>query len=432
MIIKDNKLIIPKSSSTPSGTIQVASDKSISHRAIMCGAIAEGVTKIENLLLADDVLNTVQAFRALGIDISIDENGKAVVIGGELKKSKNSLFMGNSGTSTRLLIGILSHLPFETTLFGDASLEKRPMNRVVVPLRKMGAKIIAIGEKEHLPLTISGGGLRAIEYLSPIASAQVKSAILFAGLRANGITSVTEPSLSRDHTEKMLTAFGVEIIHDGLKVSVYGGQRLRAQNITIPADISSAAYFMVLGLTAKNSKITIQNVGVNQTRTGIIDVICAMGGDIKLLNMKNNAEPAADITVASSELHGIVIEGDIIPRLIDEIPIIAVMAAFSKGKTVIRNAEELKVKESNRILTTVEMINSFGGKAVSTDDGMVIMGKNETKPRSFKIDAGGDHRIAMSSAIMAVSGGVECEIDNAGTILTSFPSFVDVLSFLLK
>ena len=426
MILKNNTIFIKKEEIMPKATIKVASDKSISHRAVICGALANGTTVVKNILLAEDTLNTIAAFKALGTDIEINDDNEVIIngCGGDFSQSEAPLYMGNSGTTTRLMMGVLSHLPFETTLTGDESLNKRPMNRVALPLKKMGADIIANGEEGTLPITVSGGKLEGIDHISPIASAQVKSAILLAGLFADGKSSVTEPSLSRDHTERMLTQFGAKINRVGLRVSVRGGQKLTGQEVVVPADISSAAYFMALGLLCDNAEIIIENVGINPTRTGIIDVIKMMGGDIELLNETNNIEPAADIKITQSHLDGVTIGGSIIPRLIDEIPIIAVMAAFADGQTIIKDAAELKVKESNRIDSTVNMIKSFGGDITPTDDGFIINGNPNMAGNNFKINANGDHRIAMSSAILALSGKVECEIKGADSILTSFPDFI--------
>ena len=420
---------IYKDECAPRGIIEVAGDKSISHRAVMFGAISSGKTVAKNILLSEDTENTIAAFRALAIDI--EQSGNEVIIhGGELKEPNKPLYMGNSGTTTRLIMGILSHLPFETTLTGDHSLTRRPMNRVAIPLRQMGANISATDDSETLPLTICGSNLKAIDYVSKTASAQVKSAILLAGLNADGVTSVTEPALSRDHTERMLQIFGAKISRNGLTVSIEGGQKLTGQEINVPGDISSAAFFMVLGCAHKCADIIIQNVGINPTRTGILDVLAQMGADVTLQNENMGFEPTADIRIKSSELRGTVIGGDIIPRLIDELPIIAVAALFADGKTVIKDAAELKVKESNRIESTARLITAFGGKVTTTDDGMIIEGREHLSPRDFTIDAEGDHRTAMSAAILAVLGNVECEIMGASSILTSFPTFTKILTDL--
>ena len=327
------------------GTMKVPGDKSISHRAVMLGSIAHGKTIVKGLLTGDDCLNTIDCFRKLGVHIV--QNGDYAEIDGKgiegLKEPAEVLDVGNSGTTIRLLLGILSNLPFHTTVIGDESIAKRPMDRVTIPLKSMGAKIDGRAEGSLTPLSIRGGGLSGIDYQSPVASAQVKSAILLAGLHAQGTTSVIEPEDSRDHTERMLQAFGVDVHVDDLKKSLTGGQKLFGTNIQVPGDISSAAFFLVAGAIIPDSEITIKNVGMNETRTGILDVLEQMGANISIENIQDHvAEPYADIIIRTSSLKGIEISGEIIPRLIDEIPIIALAATQAEGKTIIKDAAELK------------------------------------------------------------------------------------------
>ncbi|MBY0050383.1 3-phosphoshikimate 1-carboxyvinyltransferase [Brevibacillus agri] len=411
------------------GTVRVPGDKSISHRAVMFGALAEGVTTIEGFLPGADCLSTISCFRRLGIEI--EQQGDKVTVHGKgwygLREPLQHLDVGNSGTTIRLMSGIMATQPFHVVMEGDESIAKRPMRRVIGPLRQMGAKIDGRKDGEFTPLSIRGGKLEAIAYQSPVASAQVKSAILLAGLQANGVTSVTEPHLSRDHTERMLQAFGVSVVRDGLTVSVEGGQKLTGRAISVPGDISSAAFLIAAVMVVPGSSLLIENVGINPSRTGIIDVVKAMGGSLELLNERVvNEEPVADLLVTHSELHGIEIAGDIIPRLIDEIPVIAVMATQAKGKTVIRDAEELKVKETDRIATVVSQLSKFGGRVTPTEDGMIIEG--ETPLTGAVIDSMGDHRIGMAMAIAGLAAIGETGIENEEAIDVSFPGFHELLT----
>ncbi|EJL40905.1 3-phosphoshikimate 1-carboxyvinyltransferase [Brevibacillus agri] len=411
------------------GTVRVPGDKSISHRAVMFGALAEGVTTIEGFLPGADCLSTISCFRRLGIEI--EQQGDKVTVHGKgwygLREPLQHLDVGNSGTTIRLMSGIMATQPFHVVMEGDESIAKRPMRRVIGPLRQMGAKIDGRKDGEFTPLSIRGGKLEAIAYQSPVASAQVKSAILLAGLQANGVTSVTEPHLSRDHTERMLQAFGVSVVRDGLTVSVEGGQKLTGRAISVPGDISSAAFLIAAVMVVPGSSLLIENVGINPSRTGIIDVVKAMGGSLELLNERVvNEEPVADLLVTHSELHGIEIAGDIIPRLIDEIPVIAVMATQAKGKTVIRDAEELKVKETDRIATVVSQLSKFGGRVTPTEDGMIIEG--ETPLTGAVIDSMGDHRIGMAMAIAGLAATGETGIENEEAIDVSFPGFHELLT----
>lgn len=411
------------------GTVRVPGDKSISHRAVMFGALAEGVTTIEGFLPGADCLSTISCFRRLGIEI--EQQGDKVTVHGKgwygLREPLQHLDVGNSGTTIRLMSGIMATQPFHVVMEGDESIAKRPMRRVIGPLRQMGAKIDGRKDGEFTPLSIRGGKLEAIAYQSPVASAQVKSAILLAGLQANGVTSVTEPHLSRDHTERMLQAFGVSVVREGLTVSVEGGQKLTGRAISVPGDISSAAFLIAAVMVVPGSSLLIENVGINPSRTGIIDVVKAMGGSLELLNERVvNEEPVADLLVTHSELHGIEIAGDIIPRLIDEIPVIAVMATQAKGKTVIRDAEELKVKETDRIATVVSQLSKFGGRVTPTEDGMIIEG--ETPLTGAVIDSMGDHRIGMAMAIAGLAATGETGIENEEAIDVSFPGFHELLT----
>lgn len=410
------------------GTVRVPGDKSISHRAVMFGALAEGTTTISGFLPGADCLSTISCFRRMGI--AIEQQGDQVVVHGKgwfgLEEPKEKLDVGNSGTTIRLISGILSTQPFHVVLEGDESIAKRPMRRVVGPLRQMGAKIDGRKNGEFTPLAIRGTELTGIHFESPVASAQVKSAILLAGLQAKGVTSVREPHLSRDHTERMLAAFGVDVVRDGLLVSVEGGQRLVGREISVPGDISSAAFLIAAVMMVPGSALVIEHVGMNPTRTGIVDVVRAMGGRIELHNERIvNEEPVADLHVHHSELTGTVIEGDIIPRLIDEIPVIAVLATQASGTTVIRDAEELKVKETDRIATVVSELSKFGANVTPTEDGMIVVGK--TALTGASIDSMGDHRIGMAMAIAGLAAEGETQIANAEAIDVSFPGFASLL-----
>ncbi len=404
------------------GEITVPGDKSISHRAVMLGALADGTTRINGFLRGADCLSTIDCFRKMGI--KIEESNDTVTVYGKglhgLSTPSETLYTGNSGTTTRLLCGILAGQPFDTTITGDASICKRPMGRVTKPLELMGADI----ENEYCPLIIHGKKLHGIEYDMPVASAQVKTAIILAGLYSEGETVINEKEKSRDHTELMLKAMGANIKVDGLTIRVNKTESLKPQNITVPGDISSAAFFMVLGTIMPESKITIKNVGINPTRTGIIDVMREMGANITILNKRTEGgELAADITVETSRLHGTEICGDIIPRLIDELPIIATAAVFADGKTVIRDAQELKVKETNRIRAVVDEFKKAGIDITETDDGMIINGGKPIHGADFVTY--GDHRMAMSLAILAQLAEGNSTLDDAKCVDVSYPSFFD-------
>ena len=404
------------------GQIKVPGDKSISHRAVMLGSLANGVTEISGFLKGADCLSTIDCFRKMGIDIDI--NGENVTVHGNglrgLKKPDEMLYTGNSGTTTRLLCGILAGQNFDTSITGDASIQKRPMGRVVKPLSMMGAKI----ENEYCPLYITGTKLHGIDYKMPVASAQVKTAIILAGLYADGETVIHEIEKSRDHTELMLSAMGADLTVDNLDITVKHTNDITAVNVDVPGDISSAAFFLVLGAIMPNSQITVTNVGINPTRTGIIDVLKDMGADITLENVHTSAgETVADITVRSSSLKGTTIGGDIIPRLIDELPIIAVAAVFADGQTVIKDAQELKVKETNRIRAVVDEFNKCGIDITETDDGMIINGGKSIHGADFKTY--GDHRMAMSLTVLAQLADGESTLDDSDCACVSYPTFFD-------
>jgi 3-phosphoshikimate 1-carboxyvinyltransferase len=404
------------------GQIKVPGDKSISHRAVMLGSLANGVTEISGFLKGADCLSTIDCFRKMGIDIDI--NGENVTVHGNglrgLKKPDEMLYTGNSGTTTRLLCGILAGQNFDTSITGDASIQKRPMGRVVKPLSIMGAKI----ENEYCPLYITGTKLHGIDYKMPVASAQVKTAIILAGLYADGETVIHEIEKSRDHTELMLSSMGADLTIDNLDITVKPTNDLTAVNVDVPGDISSAAFFLVLGAIMPNSQITVTNVGINPTRTGIIDVLKDMGADITLENVHTSAgETVADITVRSSSLKGTTVGGDIIPRLIDELPIIAVAAVFADGQTVIKDAQELKVKETNRIRAVVDEFNKCGIDITETDDGMIINGGKSIHGADFKTY--GDHRMAMSLTVLAQLADSESTLDDSDCACVSYPTFFD-------
>lgn len=411
------------------GTITVPGDKSISHRSVMLGSLARGTTHISGFLMGEDCLSTIDCFRKMGVQIDVD--GTNVTIHGVglhgLKEPGEQLYTGNSGTTTRLISGILSGQDFSCSLTGDASICKRPMGRIITPLRQMGAAVCGIEDK-FCPLSYSPAALHGIEYVMPVASAQLKSAILLAGLYADAPTTVIEPAPSRDHTERMLRALGCNVESDGCRVTVYPPEELQAIDIDVPADISSAAYFLVAGAIVPNSEITIRRVGVNPTRTGILDALRMMGADIEESNYIDGAEPVCDLTVRTSKLHGVTISGDMIPRLIDELPVLAVAAAFAEGETIFQDAEELKVKESNRISAMVNELTRCGADAAETEDGMIIHGGRSLHAATF--ETYGDHRIAMSMAVCAKAICGSCEILDPKVVAISYPDFFDTLSAL--
>lgn len=414
------------------GTIRVPGDKSISHRSIIFGSLAEGETKVYDILRGEDVLSTMQVFRDLGVEIK-DKDGVVTIQGvgmDGLKAPQNALDMGNSGTSIRLISGVLAGADFEVEMFGDDSLSKRPMDRVTLPLKKMGVSISGQTERDLPPLHLKGTkNLTPIHYELPIASAQVKSALIFAALQAQGQSVIIEKECTRNHTEDMLHQFGGDLSVDGKKITVQGPQKLSGQTVVVPGDISSAAFWLVAGLIVPNSRVVLKNVGINETRTGIIDVIRAMGGKLDLTDIDPIAK-SATLTVETSDLKGTEIGGSLIPRLIDELPIIALLATQAQGQTVIKDAEELKVKETDRIQVVADALNSMGATITPTTDGMIIKGKSAL--HGAKVNTFGDHRIGMMTAIAAllVADG-EVELDRAEAINTSYPSFFDDLETLI-
>ena len=413
------------------GEITVPGDKSISHRSVMLGSIAKGGTKISGFLTGEDCLSTIDCFKKLGIDIEV--NGTDVTVHGKglkgLSAPAETLDVGNSGTTLRLMSGILSAQPFTTRLTGDSSIQKRPMGRVASPLGLMGAKITSENEKMTAPLTIEGQRLHGIDYTLPVASAQVKSALILAGLYADGETRITEPEATRDHTEIMLNYLGADIRKEGDTIVVRPAAELTGKDITVPGDISSAAYFIAAALISKDSEVLIKNVGVNPTRTGIITAFKAMGGNIELTNERTVCgEPVADILVRSSRLHGVVIKGAIIPKLIDEIPVIAAAACYASGETVIADAAELRVKESDRIKTMAAELGRMGATVIQTDDGMVILGGIPL--HGAVCESYNDHRVAMSVAVAALGAKGETQIKDCGCVDISFPGYFDALKSL--
>ena len=414
------------------GSIRVPGDKSISHRSIIFGSLAEGETKVYDILRGEDVLSTMQVFRDLGVEIE-DKEGIVTIQGvgmDGLKAPQNALDMGNSGTSIRLISGVLAGADFEVEMFGDDSLSKRPMDRVTLPLKKMGVSISGQTERDLPPLHLKGTkNLKPIHYELPIASAQVKSALIFAALQAQGQSVIIEKECTRNHTEDMLRQFGGDLCVDGKKITVQGPQKLSGQTVVVPGDISSAAFWLVAGLIVPNSRVVLKNVGINETRTGIIDVIRAMGGKLESTDIDPIAK-SATLTVETSDLKGTEIGGALIPRLIDELPIIALLATQAQGQTVIKDAEELKVKETDRIQVVADALNSMGAAITPTADGMIIKGKSTL--HGARVNTFGDHRIGMMTAIAAllVADG-EVELDRAEAINTSYPSFFDDLETLI-
>ncbi|MDO4294499.1 MAG: 3-phosphoshikimate 1-carboxyvinyltransferase [Eubacteriales bacterium] len=415
------------------GEVTVPGDKSISHRSVMFGAIAQGTTEVTNFLRGADCLSTISCFRKLGIEI--EERPEKIVVHGRglygLSAPSQVLDAGNSGTTTRLISGILAGQDFSCTLTGDASIQKRPMNRVIEPLSRMGADIKSERGNGCAPLLINGRPLCGIDYVSPVASAQVKSAVLLAGLYAKGQTRVTEPALSRNHTELMLAGFGADLKSCGNTAALTPGQPLYGQSVAVPGDISSAAYFLAAGLIVPHSEVLVRNVGINPTRAGILEVIRAMGGRLTVLNERLCAgEPVADLLVSSSSLTGTTVEKALIPALIDELPVIAVMAAFAHGTTVIRDAAELKVKESDRIRTVTEGLRAMGADVTPTEDGMIICGGRPL--HGAFVDSYLDHRIAMSFAVAALAADGSTRIKNADCVRISYPGFYEDLERLSR
>ncbi|MBP1949570.1 3-phosphoshikimate 1-carboxyvinyltransferase [Virgibacillus litoralis] len=409
------------------GILEIPGDKSISHRAVILGSLAKGTTKVTHFLTGEDCLRTINAFKLLGVDIEVDNTTLYIRSNGlsHFKEPKEPIYFGNSGTTARLMLGVLSGLPFFTTSYGDDSLTSRPMDRVIIPLEQMGASINGRSDASYLPLSISGGGLKGVQYVLPVKSAQVKSAILLASLFAEGTTEVIEPTPTRNHSENMLKAFGADItIEDTISIT---NEPLTATDVFVPGDISSAAFFMVAAAIVPGSNLTLKNVGLNFTRTGIIDVLTEMGASISISNKQTiSGEDFGDITISYSKLQGIVINGDIIPRLIDELPIIALLATQAEGETVIGDAEELRLKETDRIEAVVEGFTTLGAKVKSTKDGMIIEGNAVLGGGS--VNSYNDHRIAMMYAIASLITQKEVVIDDVSSIAISYPNFFQDLT----
>jgi 3-phosphoshikimate 1-carboxyvinyltransferase len=417
------------------GVITIPGDKSISHRSVMFGSIAKGTTKISHFLQGADCLSTISCFRKMGIKIENDSQQGTVIVHGKglhgLKKPDTLLDCGNSGTTTRLISGILAAQDFDVQLTGDESIRKRPMKRIMEPLSMMGADITSINGNGCAPLNISGKKLHSIHYTSPVASAQVKSSILLAGLYAEGKTKVTEPYLSRNHSEIMLRNFGAKIDSEGTTASITPVKELYGNNIKVPGDISSASFFIAAGLMIPGSEILIKNVGINPTRDGILRVCKDMGADITFVKQDDSSgEPTADLFIKASSLHGTTIKGAMIPTLIDEIPMIAAMACFAEGETIIKDAAELKVKESNRLEVMVRNLSAMGASVKETEDGMIIKGK--TPLHGTVIDSRLDHRIAMTFAVTGLCADGETEIKGADCVNISYPGFYEDIKRLMN
>ena len=434
---KSNNIKITKSNSIK-GNIRVPGDKSISHRGVMFGAISDGITELDGFLNGADCRSTISCFKEMGINIVQEDNH--VIIHGKglygLNAPKNVLDVGNSGTTTRLISGILSGCNFTSELNGDESIQSRPMRRIMTPLEMMGADITSLRGNDCAPLRIRGGNLHSIHYDSPVASAQVKSCILLAGLYCDGETSVTEPVLSRNHTELMLKGFGANVSSIDTTATISGHPHLIGQHIIVPGDISSAAYFIVAGLICENADIIIENVNTNPTRAGILRVCEQMGANIEYLNARTvSGEDVCDIHISTSNLKGTRIDGDLIPTLIDEIPVIAVMAARASGDTIIADASELKVKESNRIDSVISNLKAMGVACEATDDGMIIHGQNyinDDGTASYNmhgctIETKSDHRIAMAFAIAGLVADRETSFDDENCVAISYPTFFNTL-----
>ncbi|MES2569554.1 MAG: 3-phosphoshikimate 1-carboxyvinyltransferase [Verrucomicrobiota bacterium] len=412
--------------------ITVPGDKSISHRAVMLAAMSNGPCVIRGFLTSEDCLCTVSAMRALGIEIETPEPTTLIVHGkkGQFVAPTRDIDCGNSGTTMRLMAGILAGQPFRSRLVGDASLSKRPMRRVIEPLTQMGARITAEGSDGRPPLLIEGGKLNPIQYLSPVASAQVKSAVLLAGMFTQGKTSVTEPSQSRDHTERMLEYFLVRPQVNELTVSIHGGQTPESREFDVPGDISSAAFWLVAAAAHPRSRLLVKNVGLNQTRTGIIKVLLRMGAHVKEVVELDQAEPMGSIDITGTRMKGTRIAGDEIPNVIDELPILAVAGALAQGKTVIADARELRVKETDRIAAIATNLRAMGAQVLETEDGMEITGGLPL--HGARVDSFGDHRIAMAFAIAGLFAEGETTVTNTECVATSYPGFDKQLELVMK
>ena len=407
------------------GELQVPGDKSVSHRAAILGALASGTTRVTGFLRAEDCLSTLRCLRALGV--SIDDRGDEIEIRGDaLQEPEEILDVGNSGTTIRLLAGVCAGQRFHSVLTGDASVRRRPMDRVADPLRRMGARISGRHGGRLAPLAIDGGGLRGIAYATPVASAQVKSALLLAGLFADGETAVREPMQSRDHTERMLGAFGAEVVRDGLTTRLRGPQELRGVPLRVPGDLSSAAFLLVAAALVPDSELAVTGVGLNPTRTGVLDVLRMMGAGVAVRDLTDEGgEPVGTVVVKAGRLRGVTIGGDLIPRAIDELPVLAVAAALAEGETVIRDAAELRVKESDRVDALARELGCLGARVEPQPDGLAIVGTRRL--RGGRVSSGGDHRIAMALAVAGLCADGSVTVDDTACIETSFPGFADAL-----
>lgn len=413
------------------GTLSVPGDKSVSHRAALFGALARGTTEVEGFLEGEDCQATLDAVAALGVGVTAKGAGHYAIQGAGLEgltEPDQVIDCGNSGTTARLLLGVLAGQPFATCLTGDASLRRRPMDRVVEPLARMGARVVGRSGGRRLPLAIAGARpLTPLSFISPVASAQVKSAVLLAGLWASGPVTVTEPAASRDHTERMLAAFGAQIERNGCQVVLTPGRELSARTVRVPGDISSAAFFLVAGSIAAQGSLTIRGIGVNPTRTGVLDILSAMGANLEIVRgPETDGEPIADVTVTAGELRGCVVSGDLVPRAIDELPVIAVAAATADGVTEVRDAAELRVKESDRIRAMTTELRKLGVAIEERPDGFRIIGRPGTRPfRGATVTSWGDHRLAMALVVAALAADGATVVEDIGCIGTSYPGFVD-------
>lgn len=426
---------LPNSNSGLHGSLTVPGDKSISHRSIMLGAISHGTTTVDHFLLSDDCLHTIGAFRELGVKIDVD--GDHVSIEGKggfrnFDKPKKPLDMGNSGTSTRLLLGLLANQPFDIAMFGDASLSKRPIKRVSDPLTQMGAKVAATNGN-FLPLTLHpNDGLNGIDYKLPVASAQVKSALIWAGLQAETPSHLTEKLITRNHTEKMLEQFGGHLEQDGLNITVTPQSDFTAQHVTVPGDISSAAFFLIAGACVPGSEITLNKVGLNDTRDGILKALDQMGAQYTVSNRTNDSEPMGDITIGYQQLNALTLGAADVPALVDEIPLLALAATQAKGQTVITGAEELRVKETDRIATVTEELTKMGADITATPDGFIINGGTKLHAANTPLQSHGDHRIGMMMAVANLMADGDNQLADADAIAVSYPQFFDDLKSLNK
>ena len=416
------------------GEITVPGDKSISHRSVIIGSLAKGKTSVKGFSKGEDNLRTLNAFRMMGVEIEEFSGGRLIINGHglhSLKEPEDVIDSGNSGTTMRLLTGLLSGQDFFSVITGDSSLRRRPMKRVVKPLGSMGAMILGRKGGDFAPLAVNGTKLNPIDYTSPIASAQVKTAILLAGLYADGVTRVKEPHISRDHSERMLSFFGADLQREDNTIAISGGAKLEGRDIKIPGDISSAAFFIVAALITPDSEILLKQVGVNPSRTGVLDTLRKMGGDIRILNASEEwGEPVADILVKSSHLRGITIEGELVPRTIDEFPVLSIAASVAEGRTVFRDAHELRVKETDRIKAMACELNKFGVEVEEFDDGMSIFGRNDLQ--GCKCRSYGDHRVAMSLIVAGLRASGRTVVEDTSCIGTSFPDFEDKLFSLMQ